>query len=149
MGLSIHSDNAMSADNQQERLNPWWIVGFVDGEGCFSVSRFRNRTCKSGYQTLFEFVITQGESSRAAMEAIKEYFGCGHIYVNHRTDNHHENLLRFCVRKQLDLKQTIIPFFRNYQLQSNKRLQFEQFSQRFLESSETIRKGPAKKQDKI
>jgi hypothetical protein len=29
--------NVMSADNQQERLDPMWIVGFVDGEGCFYV----------------------------------------------------------------------------------------------------------------
>ena len=72
-----HSKNAVSAVNQQERLNPWWIVGFVDGEGCFSVSVFKNPTCKSGYQTLYEFVITQGEVSRDAMEAIKNIFVVG------------------------------------------------------------------------
>ncbi len=72
MDKMIHSDNAMSTDNQQERLDPWWIVGFVDGEGCFSVSRFKNATCKGGYQTLFEFVVTQGEKSKSALEAIKE-----------------------------------------------------------------------------
>jgi hypothetical protein len=33
-----HSNNATSADNQQERL-AYWIVGFVDGEGTFSVSQ--------------------------------------------------------------------------------------------------------------
>ena len=54
-----HSKNAPSAGNQQERLDPWWIVGFVDGEGCFSVSAFKNFTCKSGFQTLYEFVVTQ------------------------------------------------------------------------------------------
>ena len=133
----------MSADNQQERLNPWWIVGFVDGEGCFSVSRFRNKTCKSGYQTLFEFVITQGKSSQICMELIKDYFGCGHIYINKRYDNHKEHLLRFCVRKQTDLKQVIIPFFKKYHLQSAKRIQFETFCSQLKdrESSETIRRA--------
>ena len=105
-----HSDNATSADNQQERLDPWWIVGFVDGEGCFSVSRFKNKTCKSGYQTLFEFVVTQGTISETAMEAIKLYFDCGHIYINRRHDNHKQDLLRFCVRRKDDLKNIIIPF---------------------------------------
>ena len=29
----------MSADNQQERLlDPWYVTGWFDGEGCFSVS---------------------------------------------------------------------------------------------------------------
>ena len=127
MVIMTHSKNAISADNQQERLSPWWIVGFVDGEGCFSVSRFKNHTCSSGYQTLFEFVITQGESSRQAMEAIKVYFNCGHVYINKRYDNHREHLLRYCVRKQSDLKEKIIPFFRKYPLQSAKRMQFEVF----------------------
>ena len=35
----------MSADHQQERLETvGWIVGFVDGEGTFSISVFRNVT---------------------------------------------------------------------------------------------------------
>ena len=39
------TDNVTSADNQQERLKMiGWIVGFVDGEGCFSISVFKNRT---------------------------------------------------------------------------------------------------------
>ena len=141
MIIMIHSKNATSAENQQERLNPWWIVGFVDGEGCFSVSRFKNKTCKSGYQTLFEFVITQSENSRYTMEAIKEYFDCGHIYINRRYDNHKENLLRFCVRKQADLEKIIIPFFQQYPLQSAKQKQFDLFCQKFtnLKSSETTR----------
>ena len=132
MGVGAHSENTMSAVNQQERLNPWWIVGFVDGEGCFSVSVFKNLTCKSGYQTLYEFVITQGEVSREAMEAIKNYFGCGAIYINRRHDNHHHNLLRYCVRRQEDLKSIIIPFFRKYPLQSVKREQFKKFCEHLL-----------------
>jgi hypothetical protein len=28
----------MGADNQQERLDASWIVGFTDGEGCFHIS---------------------------------------------------------------------------------------------------------------
>lgn len=145
-----HSNNAQSAENQQERLNPWWIVGFVDGEGCFSVSTFKNHTCKSGYQTLYEFVVTQGENSRSAMEAIKDYFKCGAIYINHRHDNHNYDLLRYCVRRQDDLKNIIIPFFKKYQLQSAKRKQFEKFCNRLLdlESSLTIRQNHLKNDKK-
>ena len=141
MCYMTHSDNASTADNQQERLDPWWIVGFVDGEGCFSVSTFKNSTCSSGFQTLYEFVVTQGETSKRAMEAIKTHFGCGAIYINRRHDNHHHNLLRYCVRKQEDLKTKIIPFFRKYPLQSAKQEQFETFCQKLFDpkSSTTIR----------
>ena len=141
MVIFTHSDKVSSRDNQQERLDPWWIVGFVDGEGCFSVSTFRNRTTRSNYQTLYEFVVTQGERSKSALEAIKNYFNCGNIYINRRYDNHNYNLLRYCVRKQSDLRDKIIPFFQKYHLQSSKREQFEKFCERFedRESSETIR----------
>ncbi len=127
MVVMTHSDNAESAANQQERLDPWWIVGFVDGEGCFSVSKFKNITCSSGYQTLFEFVITQGEKSRISLERIEKFFQCGHIYINRRHDNHRENILRYCVRRQEDLKKIIIPFFKKYPLVTAKRQQFEEF----------------------
>lgn len=135
------SNNDSSRDNQQERLDPWWIVGFVDGEGCFSVSTFRNRTCKSGYQTLFEFVITQGERSKDALEKVKSFFNCGAIYINRRYDNHNYNLLRYCVRKKEDLRNKIIPFFKRYPLKTTKQEQFKQFAQRLLdlESSTTTR----------
>ena len=67
--------NASSADNQQERLRiSSWIVGFVDGEGCFSVSIFKNRTTRSGFQVMPEFVVTQGQKSLDVLETIKDFF---------------------------------------------------------------------------
>ena len=32
------SHNPSGADNQQERLDADWVVGFVDGEGCFFIT---------------------------------------------------------------------------------------------------------------
>ena len=91
--IDMTSKNASSADNQQERLRlSGWIVGFVDGEGCFSVSIFKNRTSKSGYQVMPEFVVTQGQKSLKSLETVKNFFGCGAIYVNRRYDNHKENI---------------------------------------------------------
>ena len=75
-----------------------WIVGFVDGEGCFSVSKFKNPTTSSGYQLFPEFVVTQGAKNRKSLELLKKYFRCGNIYINRRHDNHQEHLYRYCVR---------------------------------------------------
>src|SRR5215216_3762231 len=93
------SDKAMSADNQQERLKTvGWIVGFVDGEGCFSVAIQRCRVVKLGWQVFPEFVVTQGAKSLTALEILQQFFGCGRIFINRRHDNHKEHLYRFCVR---------------------------------------------------
>ena len=120
-----HSKNRMSAVNQQERRKiESWIVGFTDGEGCFSVSFIRNATTKSGWQIFPEFVITQGEKSLEALKIFQKYFECGKIFINKRYDNHNEYLYRFCVRSLDDLTKKIIPFFTRNNLHTAKRNDF-------------------------
>ena len=118
----------ISADDQQERLKfLGWIVGFVDGEGCFSVSVFKNRTSRSGFQVMPEFVVTQGQKSRDSLERIQKFFGCGAIYINRRYDNHKENIYRYCVRNFKDINEKIIPFFKANPLLTYKKNDFELF----------------------
>ena len=74
-----------------------------------------------------EFVLTQGESSLSALEKVKTFFNCGHIFINKRYDNHHEHLHRYCVRKREDLNNNIIPFFRQHPLLTTKKESFEKF----------------------
>ena len=128
MNPYLSGKNASNADNQQERLRmSSWIVGFVDGEGCFSVSIFKNKTSKSGFQVMPEFVVTQGEESLSVLEEIKGFFQCGLIFINRRYDNHKENIYRFCVRSFKDLDEKIIPFFKQNQLKTQKIKDFELF----------------------
>lgn len=115
-------------DNQQERLKTvGWITGYVDGEGCFSVSFIRNATTKSGWQIFPEFVVTQGGKSKMSLEILRDFFGCGKIFVNRRCDNHRENIYRYCVRSQEELRNIIIPFFRQNQLRTAKQEDFDHF----------------------
>ena len=42
----------MGADNQQERLMQLgWVIGFVDGEGCFSIGWSGNMLGRTGKAT--------------------------------------------------------------------------------------------------
>ncbi len=122
-------DNETRADNQQERLfYAGWIVGFVDGEGCFSVSIFRNKKTRFGWQIFPEFVVTQGERSIQVLYDLKSYFLCGNVFINRRHDNHREAVHRYCVRSLQDLESHIIPFFRQYELKTDKQQDFIQFA---------------------
>ena len=117
----------LSADNQQERLKTvGWIVGFVDGEGCFSVT-IQKAATSIGWQVFPEFVVTQGEKSRQVLDDLQDFFGCGKTFINRRYDNHREHLYRYCVRSISDLKDKIIPFFQQNQLRTAKRTDFEKF----------------------
>jgi len=123
--IQIPSKKAIGADNQQERLKiAYWIVGFTDGEGCFSVSVIKNKTTKFGKQIFPEFVVTQGAKSLKALKKIKEFFDCGNIFINKRYDNHKENLYRYVVRSLNELNTKIIPFFKKYPLQTYKQKDF-------------------------
>ena len=125
-----------SAENQQERLIEFrgWVIGFVDGEGCFSIGLVRQpdragrRGYRTGYQVSHEFVVTQGASSVRCLYELREFFGAGEVYVNRRYDNHRDHLYRYSVTKRQDLLERIIPFFEEYQLRSAKRLDFEKFA---------------------
>ena len=110
-------------------LDPWWIAGFVDGEGCFSVDLISNATMTLGVQAQANFSVTQGLKSRSALERIQAYFGCGQIQANKRTDNHREDLAIYRVRRLADLQQVIIPFFQRHPLQTAKAHDFALFAE--------------------
>jgi LAGLIDADG endonuclease len=118
------------ADNQQERLRlEGWAAGFIDGEGCFCVNINRCSTLKLGWQVRPEFVVTQGERSRAALELLQQFFGCGAIYRNSRRDNHREDVFRWCVRRRHDLETRIVPFLQEVPLRTAKAEDLDRFCQ--------------------
>lgn len=123
------SKNPISAENQQERLDRKWLVGFTDGEGCFSISIFKNETMKAGYQVFPEFVLTQGAKSLDVLTKVQNFFECGNIYENKRYDNHRESLYRYCVRNKIDLIEKICPFFDKNPLMTAKKNDFALFEQ--------------------
>jgi hypothetical protein len=130
----MDSYNPVGAGNQQERLiRIGWIVGFVDGEGCFSIGfvkqpdRVGRRGYRTGYQVFHRFVVTQGVGSMASLEALKEFFGVGRLYVNRRHDNHREHLAQYIVSRRDDLLESIIPFFEQNPLKTSKQNDFERF----------------------
>src|SRR5688572_27777220 len=125
----MRSDNPSDAGNQQERPGiEQWIVGFVDGEGCFSISVVRNEVCRLGWQVQHEFSVTQAATSRSALELLVEEFGCGRLIENRRKDDHRVDLLRFSVKRRRDLVGVIVPFFEAHPLRTSKRRDFERFA---------------------
>ena len=125
----MSGDNPSGADNQQERPGTeQWVVGFVDGEGCFSISVVRNPGCRLGWQVQHEFAVTQAVPSRAALEYLVEVFGCGRIVEQHCADNHRDRLLRFSVKRRIDLVETVTPFFEVNPLRTAKKSDFERFA---------------------
>ena len=131
-----YGDNVTGAENQQERLIEFrgWVVGFVDGEGCFSIGfnrqpdRLNRRGYKTGYQVSHRFAVTQGMKSVACLERLQGFFEVGRIFVNRRHDNHREHLAQYVVDRRTELIDVIIPFFRHFPMLSAKQEDFEKFA---------------------
>ncbi len=132
------SKKASCADNQQESLiKIGWIIGYVDGEGCFSINFVKQPDRKektrirkgyaTGYQIGHEFAVVQGEKSISSLRKLHKYFKVGNVYINRRYDNHKEHLYRYSVVKREDLINTIIPFFQKYKMQTSKKDDFKLF----------------------
>ena len=126
---------SVEPDNQQERpITTDWVVGFVDGEGCFSIGLVRQpdrsdrKGYRTGYQVTYDFTVTQGAKSLGCLRDMQEFFGVGNVYRNTRQDNHTEDLYQFNVSGRRNLLEVVIPFFRSNQLRTAKRLDFEKFA---------------------
>ena len=112
----------MGAGNQQERLDAMWIVGFVDGEGCFHVGINRQPRMSNGWQIVPEFRVVQHRKDRQVLENLKEYFNFGSVGVNNG------DRMEFRVRGIENLAK-LVQFFKKNQLRTRKKRDFERFSE--------------------
>ena len=115
----MSSDNPTGADNQQETASRGsssirWVVGFVDGEGCFSVSIHRNPHLQAdpGWQLQPAFQVYQHERHRAVLEGLVAFFGCGRI----RSKGPGSSVLTYAVAALRDLEEEDRPVLRAHPL---------------------------------
>ena len=102
-------------------LDAQWIVGFVDGEGCFFVGINKHPDMACGYQVLPEFTVVQHEKDIQILHALKKFFGCGVVRSNHG------DRMAYRVRDVGHLNKIIIPFFERHSLKTKKNLDFIKF----------------------
>lgn len=101
-------------------LSPDWVVGFVDGEGCFHVSINKHPEMSTGYQVLPEFVVVQHERDLQVLYALKRFFRCGVVRRN--------NGDRWCLRiRKLSCLQKVCEFFTKHPLKTKKNVDFIRF----------------------
>ncbi len=107
------------------KLEAQWIVGFVDGEGCFHISINKNDTMTTGFQVLPEFTVVQHEKDVKVLHALKAYFGCGVVRVNRKDKT--STRMAYRVRSIEHLLDIISPFFLGHQLKTQKQVEFKKF----------------------
>ena len=104
-----------------EKLNAQWVVGFVDGEGCFYVGINPQPEMSCQFQVLPEFTVVQHQRDVQLLHALKKFFGCGVVRRNHG------ERMAYRVRGLDHLRERIVPFFEQHGLKSKKRVDFARF----------------------
>lgn len=103
-------------------LNPYYITGFTDGEGCFFVGVSPDSKSKTGYRVKANFQIGLHIKDLALLEQIKSFFGVGKI------SKLGAESVQFRVYALEDLK-VILHHFDKYPLLTNKQSDYLLFKQ--------------------
>lgn len=115
----------------------WYVTGFIDGEGCFSVSFNKREKLKTGIEVRPSFSIAQNKRSLQILKDIHEYFGCGAIRFSKR-----DQMYKYEVHSIKDLITKIIPHFEKYPLKTYKAKDFEIFTDMCLLISKSHHLNP-------
>ncbi len=100
-----------------------YISGYVDGEGCFTVSIAPRAKLAVGWEVRPSLSVSQNGDRAEVLHVIQAHFGCGSIRPD-RSDR----TLKWETRRLDDLVVRVIPHFEAYPLLSGKRRDFERFS---------------------
>lgn len=107
-----------------------YIVGLVDGEGCFYVNVPETERYAAGARVELGFYIKMQAGDREILERVEETLGCGAVYFQKETRRNHTQCFRYTVASHRDILTKIIPFFLQHPPQCpSKRKNFELFRQ--------------------
>jgi hypothetical protein len=109
--------------NARETDLPSYISGYVDGEGCFTVSISPRPTLRVGWEVRPSLSVSQNADRSQVLLEIQQYFGCGTLRPD-RSDQ----TLKWETRNLLELRMLVIPHFERYPLRSGKHRDFELFA---------------------
>ncbi len=106
-------------------MDPWFLTGFTDAEGSFTLSIYRNNEIKIGWNVQLFFSITLHSKDLTILENIKSYFGVGCIDTKQGSHS-----VQFRVISVKDLK-VVINHFDKFPLLTQKRADYELFKEAY------------------
>ena len=85
-----------------------YVLGLVDGEGCFNV-----RVNRQGRRARVElkFSLKLRHQDKEILDELQRFFGCGQVYIQNDKRANHYLCYRFEVQNKKEIVEKIIPFF--------------------------------------
>lgn len=136
MELKKSADSVVAAFGREGdplALPPWYISGFVDGEGSFVFFLSPRKDIRVGYEVNLDFQIELRYDDRPILERIVATLGCGIIQdLNYKRFPSWQPHVRLRIGRIDDLYNKLCPFFVQYPLQAKKQRNFLVFQQAVL-----------------
>ena len=105
------------------RLDPWFVTGLTEGEGCFCASIAIRPKMKVGLEARPSFSLSLNERDRELLGDLQAFFGCGWI-----RESRADRTFKYEARSVTDLVDQIVPHFEAYPLCGAKRRSFGGFA---------------------
>jgi hypothetical protein len=96
-------------------LDPWYVTGLADGEGCFCVSFAIRAKLRVGLEVRPSFSLSLNERDRNLLGGLQAFFGCGWI-----RESKSDRTYKYEVRSIGDLSTAILPHFERFPLRGCK-----------------------------
>uniref|UniRef100_UPI00223709F0 LAGLIDADG endonuclease n=1 Tax=Ramaria cf. rubripermanens TaxID=2016387 RepID=UPI00223709F0 len=122
--IIIHATKTMKTMNQNLLMSGGYITGLTQTNGSFFCSIILSSKHRFGLQFRPKFTITADLNSKYVLDSIHSYFGCGKVTINNKNYT-----AEFEVVKLEDLKNNIIPHFKEFPVFFAKLHAFNLFSE--------------------
>ncbi len=103
-------------------LDPWYVSGLVEGEGCFSISFSFRKRLKIGIETRPSFSLSLNQGDLDLLKKVRHYFQCGAIRFSKS-----DRTYKYEVRSIREIQKNVIPHLNRFPLHGRKVNDFELF----------------------
>lgn len=130
-----HHDKA--AYGERVPLDPWFVSGLTEGEGCFCIALALRPKLRTGLEVRPSFALSLNEKDLELLRDLQTFFGCGWIRMSKS-----DRTFKYEARSVGDLLDPIIPHFERYPLRGSKAASFAAFADvcRMIEQGDHLRR---------
>jgi hypothetical protein len=119
-------------------LDPWYVTGLTDGEGCFCVSFAIRAKLRLGLEVRPSFSLSLNEKDLDLLENLQAFFKCGWI-----RESKSDRTFKYEARSIRDLTDMIVPHFERFPLRGDKARSCAGFSRvcRMIEQGDHLQRA--------
>jgi LAGLIDADG DNA endonuclease family protein len=88
-------------------LDPWFVTGLAEGEGCFCVSFSQRPKLRLGLEVRPSFSLSLNEKDRALLQDLQAFLGCGSL-----RESRGDRTVKYESRSVRELLECVIPHSR-------------------------------------